>query len=234
MMQNLNCIIIDDDKFFLKLLTRYCERSNILNVAGSFDNALDGMKFLKSRSDIDLIFLDIHMPVISGIDLIDSLDRECMFILTTADETYVLQAYQYPYVIDYLLKPISEERFALSMDKVKRIHKLDINTTETDNSFFVNVNKRLIKINPDDVLYIQANGDYIDLFLKKERYLIHSTVKRILEKLPEDVFIRVHHSYIINSREIIDIQDNTILLAKKVIPIGRSYRKAFYDRIQKL
>ncbi|MBN7816326.1 LytR/AlgR family response regulator transcription factor [Algoriphagus pacificus] len=234
----MNCLIVDDESVSREILTFLCERETELNLVSSFSNAMDAFRFL-NKEDVDLIFLDIHMPDFTGFDFIQTLKNPPLIIITTSDQESALKAFEFESIIDFLRKPIDPDRFKKSVQKANKIlsegKKGSSNTSNTSTStphhFFINIDKRLIKINADEVNLIEAKGDYIDLFTEKETFHVHTTLSKIFEKLPQDSFFQVHRSYIINLNKIIDIQDNTILIQKSVIPISRSKRADLMKRI---
>ena len=177
----------------------------------SLDNAVEALKYL-NKNDIDLIFLDIHMPAFSGMDFIETLKKPPFIIMITSDAQYALQAYEYDFIIDYLQKPVTAERMAKAMAKLQKVsdsssYKATAATVsdETSNSnptaaeeLFVNIDRRLIKIEMEKILLIEAKGDYIQIKTTDKNYTVHTTLKKIEEKLPHHTFLKVHRSYIIN------------------------------------
>lgn len=234
----MNCLIVDDESVSREILIFLCERETDLNLVSSFSNAMDAFRFL-NKEDVDLIFLDIHMPDFTGFDFIQTLKNPPLIIITTSDQDSAFKAFEFESIIDFLSKPIDADRFKKSVQKAKKIlteskkssSQTASATPNTLPHFFINIDKRLIKINAHEVNFIEAKGDYIDIFTEKENFHVHTTLSKIFEKLPLDTFFRVHRSYIINLEKIIDIQDNTILIQKSVIPISRSKRTDLMNRI---
>ncbi|GAB7258063.1 LytR/AlgR family response regulator transcription factor [Polaribacter sp. OB-PA-B3] len=235
----MNCIIIDDDASARLIIRQLCKETD-LEVIEEFSSAIDAIKFLNTDTNIDVAFLDIHMPTFSGIDFVKTINSSVKIILTTSDKNFALEAFEYKSVVDYLLKPISKERFKKSIDKLTNFvsEKSKQNTVnkniENKDFIFVNVEKRLVKINIPEILLIEAKGDYIGIRTDKQSFIVHSTLKKIEKKLPLDSFLRIHRSYIINTSEIIDIEDNSVLIKKHVIPISRSHKTELMKRLNLL
>lgn len=238
----MNCIIIDDEEMARMIITQFAESLSEIKVVNTFSNALEAIKYL-NQHEVDLIFLDIHMPNFSGFDFIQTIKNPPRIILVTSDAEFAIEAFEYECIIDYLVKPITEARF------LKTLQKLHINepqapvepvlehkhvAEETSNDFYINVDRRLIKIEFSAVTIIEAKGDYIFIKTDTKNYIVHSTLKKIEEKLPTELFLKVHRSFIINTKKIIDIEDNSVLIGKDVIPISRSKRSELLDRINVL
>ncbi len=239
----MNCIIIDDEETARVIIEQLCDQVANLDVIESFSNAIQAIKFL-NKNDIDLIFLDIHMPDFTGFDFIQTLKNPPKIILTTSDKNFALEAFEYNCIVDYVVKPITLTRFTKSIekaktfvDKVSKIQQTDINTSEntiSDTDLYVNIDRRLIKINLSSISVIEAKGDYIQIKTDTKNYTVHSTLKKIQEKLPDHLFLKVHRSYIIHTKKIIDIEDNSVLIAKDVIPVSRSNRPELMKRLNLL
>ena len=232
----MNCLIVDDESVSREILTFLCEKEPEINLVGKFSNAMDAFRFL-NKEDVDLIFLDIHMPDFTGFEFIQTLKNPPSIIITTSDQESALKAFEFESIIDFLKKPIDPDRFKKSVIKAEKILRESSKPSETTevpktkNHFFVNIDKRLIKISSQEVNLIEADGDYINIMTEKEDFRVHTTLSRIKEKLPQEIFFQVHRSFIINLNKIIDIQDNTVLIHKSVIPISRSKRADLMKRI---
>lgn len=234
----MNCIIIDDDASARLIIRKLCESTELV-VKEEFSSAIEAIKYLNSNS-VDVAFLDIHMPSFSGFDFIKTLKIPLKIILTTSDKNFALEAFEFVSVVDYLLKPVGIDRFKKSIDKLssqnftKLIPEVNINEIENKDFIFVNIDKRLVKINIPEILLIEARGDYISIRTDQKSYVVHSTLKNIEKKLPSNLFLRIHRSYIINTSEIIDIEDNSVLIKKHVIPISRSHKTELIKRLNLL
>ncbi|WP_026777571.1 LytTR family DNA-binding domain-containing protein [Polaribacter sp. Hel_I_88] len=234
----MKCIIIDDEKMARVITSTLCNQISDLIVVEEFSNAIQAIKFLNENS-VDLIFLDIHMPDFNGLDFIKTLKDPPKIILTTSDPQFAIEAFEYDFIIDYLLKPLELTRFKKAIDKAERKSITKASTTskttkESDNDFYVNIDRRLIKIDLPSIYLIEAKGDYINIKTEDKNYTVHSTLKKIEEKLPESLFLKVHRSYIINIKKIIDIEDNSVLIKRDVVPVSRSKRPELMKRLDLL
>lgn len=232
----MNCIIIDDDQTARLIIRNHCIQTNKIVVLEEFSSAIEAIKYLNSTK-VDLVYLDIHMPTFSGFDFIETLKDLPKIVLTTSDQSLALAAFEYKRVVDYLVKPITKERFNKSLEKIealdfKKNTASDI-TIQSD-SLFVSVDKRLVKINISDIYLIEAKGDYINIKTDQRNYIVHATLKKIEEKLPPLNFFKAHRSFIINTNEIIDIEDNTVLIRKDVIPVSRSNKSELMNKLNLL
>jgi DNA-binding LytR/AlgR family response regulator len=232
----MNCIIIDDEQMAIAIIEDMILNTPELSLAGSFTNAIEAMKFL-NQNEVDLIFLDIHMPAFTGIDFIQTIKNPPKIVLTTSDKDFAITAFEYDFIMDYLVKPLSIKRFKKAVQKT-----LSFNNTvpsneikpleeETHNILYVNIDRRLIKIDIPSINIIESKGDYILIKTEKKNYTVHSTLKKIEDKLPESIFLKVHRSYVINFLKIIDIEGNSVLIEKDVIPISRSNRAELMKRL---
>ena len=238
----MNCIIIDDEATARAIITQLCSNISSLNVLEEFPNAMQAIKYLNSNA-VDLIFLDIHMPDFTGFDFIDTIKNPPKIVLTTSDPNFAIQAFGYDCIVDYLVKPITPERFKKAIDKAEAI-KPKITTdnkkssgqieTSSGNDLYVNIDRRLIKIDIPSIYLVEAKGDYIQIKTEDKNYTVHSTLKKIEEKLPDSLFLKIHRSYIINVDKIIDIEDNSVLIKKDVIPVSRSNRPELMKRLNLL
>ncbi|WP_299105616.1 LytTR family DNA-binding domain-containing protein [uncultured Winogradskyella sp.] len=238
----MNCIIIDDEATARAIIGQLCKNVPSLKVLEDFPNAMQAIKYLNSN-EIDLIFLDIHMPDFTGFDFIDTIKNPPKIILTTSDPNFAIQAFGYDCIVDYLVKPITPERFKKAIDKAEAIKPKPTETaskasgqveTSSGNDLYVNIDRRLIKIDIPSIYLVEAKGDYIQVKTDDKNYTVHSTLKKIEEKLPDDLFLKIHRSYIINVDKIIDIEDNSVLIKKDVIPVSRSNRPELMKRLNLL
>ncbi len=238
----MNCIIIDDEATARAIIAQLCSNISSLNVLEEFPNAIQAIKYL-NQNDVDLIFLDIHMPDFTGFDFIQTLKNPPKIILTTSDSQFAIEAFEYDCIVDYLVKPITLPRFEKAVLKAKSTAIEAISTEmsssknieiSSGNDLYVNIDRRLIKINIPSIYLIEAKGDYINVKTEDKNYTVHSTLKKIEDKLPNDLFLKVHRSYIINTKKIIDIEDNSVLIKKDVIPVSRSNRPELMKRLNLL
>lgn len=235
----MNCIIIDDEKLARTIIKTLSDEINSLHVLEEFPNAMQAIKYL-NENNVDLIFLDIHMPDFTGFDFVKTLKNPPLIILTTSDPKFAIEAFQYDCIVDYLLKPITADRFKMAVEKAKKQQSLTRKTVQTIsgdsyvNDFYINIDRRLIKIDIPSIYLVEAKGDYINIKTEDKNYTVHSTLKKIEEKLPESLFLKIHRSYIINLKKIIDIEDNSVLIKKDVIPVSRSKRPELMKRLDLL
>ena len=237
----MNCIIIDDEATARAIIGQLCSNEPSLNVQEEFPNAIQAIKYL-NQNEVDLIFLDIHMPDFTGFDFIETLKNPPKIVLTTSDANFAIQAFEYDCIVDYLVKPITPERFKKAIQKAESTPSKSANSssssekveTTSGNDLYVNIDRRLIKIDIPSIYLVEAKGDYIHVKTEDKNYTVHSTLKKIEEKLPDHLFLKVHRSFIINVDKIIDIEDNSVLIKKDVIPVSRSNRPELMKRLNLL
>lgn len=239
----MKCIVLDDEELSRLILKKHISKFKEFNLIGEFSNAMEAIKFI-NHNNVDLIFLDIHMPDFSGFDFLQTLSNPPKVILVTSDKNFAIEAFEYSCVIDYIVKPIQEERFHKAIDKVKNTVLIpndpNIISTEkyyndsNESELFINIDRRLIKLVFDSINIVEAKGDYIHIKTEGKNYIVHSTLKKIEDKLPKDIFLKIHRSYIINFKKIIDIEDNTVLIGKDIIPLSRSNRPELMNRLNLL
>lgn len=235
----MNCIIIDDEVTARAIIKQICSQIPNLNVIEEFPNALQAIKYL-NHNEVDLIFLDIHMPDFTGFDFIETIKNPPRVILTTSDSNFAIQAFEYDCIVDYLVKPIELNRFEKAINKAQVSNTFNTKNTSSTlettsgNDLYVNIDRRLIKIDIPSIYLIEAKGDYILVKTEDKNFTVHSTLKKIEDKLPEQTFLKVHRSFIININKIIDIEDNSVLIKKDVIPVSRSNRPELMKRLNLL
>jgi len=237
----MNAIIIDDEEMARAIIEQFTSQNKNLELNAQFSDAIQAIKYL-NQNQVDLIFLDIHMPTFSGFDLIQTIKDPPKIILTTSDRNFAIEAFEYECIVDYLVKPISKDRFdkavnkalAFSIPPTPTLEEKENSKQESDQDLYVNIDRRLIKINFPSIYLIEAKGDYILIKTEEKNYTVHSTLKKIEEKLPKDLFLKVHRSFIINTKKIIDIEDNSVLIEKDVIPVSRSNRPELMKRLNLL
>ena len=235
----MKCLIIDDEEMARTIIHQFIKKNPHLEFEAEFSHALQAIKFLNQES-ADLIFLDIHMPDFTGFDFIQTLKNPPNIILTTSDRNFAIEAFEYDCIVDYIVKPVSQERFDKAVQKALNFKAPETsqNTVssinKTENDLYVNIDRRLIKIDIPTIYLIEAKGDYIQIKTSGKNYTVHSTLKKIEDKLPLDLFLKVHRSYIINTQKIIDIEDNSVLIEKDVVPVSRSNRPELMKRLNLL
>ena len=229
----LNCVIIDDEPLAVELLQSYIDRTPELRLVRSFHDAPDAAAYLH-ETEVDLIFLDIQMPHINGMQLLRSLERPPMVIFTTAYSEYAAQGFELD-AIDYLLKPFDYERFRRAVDKAQEYQRF-LRKDETPPSPFIFVKSeyQVIKINLEDIRYIEALDDYIRICTSTGRpVLTLMTLKAMAERLPADRFARVHRSFIIALDKINSVRNRRITIGENEIPVGNSYVDSFSQILEK-
>ena len=234
----MNCIVVDDEPLAQDLLEDFINKVPFLDLKMKCKNAFEAIEIINGQT-IDLVFLDIQMPKLSGVQLAESITNMPMIIFTTAFDKYAVESYDLD-AIDYLLKPFTFERFLKSVNKAyaffsKRKNKGENAEEEhgTDQFIFVNAEYSAIKINLDDILYIEGLKDYVKIYTGPKPILTLQSLKSLQEKLPKNNFIRVHRSYIISLNKIDSIQRNRIVIGEKRIPVGDTYKNEFYNKIGK-
>ena len=223
----MNCIIIDDDKLSRKVIEEFIRKTDFLNHIDSFDNAVEAMNLFRAGNEIHLVFLDIEMPEMTGIEFIRTLKNPPQIIIISSKDRYAIEAFEYD-VTDYLLKPVAYSRFFKAVDKAYSIYVRDSVVPEGRNEIFIKKNSSLIKLKYSDILWVEALENYVIVNTYDDKFTIHFTMKSIEKKLPVSKFSRVHRSYIVNTSSINLIEDNSIVIpvegGTKSIPIGKSYK----------
>ena len=234
----MNCIIIEDQPPAQRILKKYIEDIGSLHLTGVFSNAIPAMEFLKTES-VDLIFLDIHLPKLSGIDFLKTISNQPHVILTTAFPDYALESYELN-VVDYLLKPFSFQRFMKAVEKIpaqgqeKEYSESFPIEQPVRKEIFIKSGYELIRVIIEEINYIKSDADYTELYTTQKKYLTSEPLHYWLETLDQGQFARIHKSYIINTSKIDKISGNQVyLIDKTIIPIGRTYKDDFLNRYVK-
>ncbi|MCG8410463.1 MAG: LytTR family DNA-binding domain-containing protein [Bacteroidales bacterium] len=225
----MNCIVIDDDAISRRILEEFIERNEFLTLKHTFQNAVEAIRIFNNQNEnIDLIFLDIEMPEMDGIDFLSALLNPPQVIIVSSKEKYALEAFDYD-VTDYLLKPFTYGRFYKAVSKAKKIH--DYKNKENVDEIFIKKNSALVRLKYDDILWVEAMENYVVINSFTSKFTIHFTMKSIETQLPSSLFKRVHRSYIVNSQKISKIEDNIVYIESnegtKGIPIGKAYKEKF-------
>ncbi|NJK98841.1 MAG: response regulator transcription factor [Bacteroidales bacterium] len=239
----IDCIAIDDEPLALDIIREYCIKVPFLNLTQTFDNALESLDYLKHHK-VDLLLLDIQMDDLTGIQLLNVIKQKPLVIFTTAYDKFAIQGYELD-VLDYLLKPISFERFLRAVDKAydRLAPRTDISVPDTatknntsqagsDDYFFVKTEFHLEKVRFSDILFIEGMGDYLLIQTHAGRIMTLQNFKKIEEVLPPGQFQRVHKSYIVALDKINKIERNRIYINQKIIPISDTYKKTFYEILE--
>ncbi len=248
-MTNIRCIVVDDEPLAIDILNDYISKIPFLELVKSFRNPIEALQAVQN-DEADLVFLDVQMPELTGIQFLKIANGKCKVILTTAYQEYALEGYELN-VVDYLLKPIAFDRFYKAAEKAKALLSINqsngntvspsaVSTAEQaaskpgiGNDFiFVKTEHKIQKIYLNDVLYIEGLKDYISIFTKTERIITLQSMKKMEETLPSFHFVRVHKSYIIALDKIESIERSRIFIADKIIPVGDTYRDEFFRIIE--
>ena len=228
-MTTISCLIVDDEPNAGKLLQDHIEKVPYLDLKATCFDAMEALDFF-SHSSADIVFLDINMPGLSGMELAGLLPREQKIIMTTAYSEYAIESYQFN-VVDYLLKPITFRRFMMAITKVVQLNASVEKAAAAEQYLFARSDKKLIRVNFRDILYFEALREYVCIHTRGQKIITYKRMKELPDKLPGQ-FIRVHNSYIINGDHIGKIEGNMVLIDNKNIPIGVSYRDVFLAFIQ--
>lgn len=234
----LNCVIIEDEPLARSLMMEYVKKVPTLNLLNAFSNPLEALEALQTLS-IDVLFLDVQMPEITGISLLKILKKRPLVILTTAYSEYALEGYELD-VADYLLKPITFERFLKAVDKITQRLDPEVKpvtitepTTPAPNFVFVKDGTKLVKVNLNEIKYVEGLKDYVTIHTPTQKIITLQRMKALEEQLPADQFIRIHNSYIVALSAIDVIHKNEVQVGAISLPIGDTYRKTFKEFIDK-
>ncbi len=225
-MSTVNCLIIDDEPIARDIIKAHVAKVSDWSVVGSCQRAADAYEVLLNEH-VDVIFLDIEMPGTTGIDFLKSLKKPPLIVFTTAYHQYAVEGFDLN-IADYLLKPITIDRFLQAVEKVKQHLKVPAKEADSSSHCFIKHEGKLVKIEFDDIEYIQAEKDFSSLYLKHERLFVSMHLKMFEDLLPSQSFTRIHRSYIIPHGKVLAINGNTVQLKDAEIPIGSSYKEALF------
>ncbi|MCJ8154495.1 LytTR family DNA-binding domain-containing protein [Chryseobacterium sp. SSA4.19] len=229
-MNKIKCIIVDDEPLAISLLESYVQKVSFLELVFSTENPIEALDYIQ-KNECDLVFLDIQMPELTGINFMNILGNKLRYILTTAYSEYALEGYEY-HIIDYLLKPVSFERFYKSAEKAWERFAVNEDKKE-DSHFFVKSSGRQYRIDFEDVLFVESIKDYVNIRTVEKEYIVLDTLKSLEQQLPEGSFARIHKSFIINLNKIKEIAPRKVnLITHHEIPIGESYRVNLLTKIK--
>jgi two-component system, LytTR family, response regulator len=232
----LNCLIVEDEPLARNLLTEYVSKVSDLRLIEACSSPLVALEILR-KQQVDILFLDIQMPELTGISFLKVLQKKPFVVLTTAYSQYALEGYEHD-VVDYLLKPITFERFLRAVDKVnQRIQSPAKTTAEAspksqDDFVFVKDGTKLVKIQLGDILYVEGLKDYVAIHTKSQKIVTLQRMKSLEEQLPADRFIRIHHSFIVAVHAIDAVHKGEVKIGGAMLPVSESYRKSFRDFIE--
>jgi DNA-binding LytR/AlgR family response regulator len=229
---SIKCIVIDDEPLARKGLKEYIADIDFLEIVGEFDNPLKAAELI-SKGDVQLLFLDIQMPRITGLDFFKSLQNPPPVIFTTAYPQYALEGFEVN-ALDYLVKPVSFSRFLAASLKAKEYYEVRENNTATEagsDFFFIKADNKLVKIVFDEVLYVEALQNYVTIHTASKKYMTYLTFKAVEDYLPGDKFLKVHKSYIVAASKIDSIEGNDIRIGQQHIPISRNQKEEVMEKL---
>lgn len=229
----MNCIIVDDNKLARTAMKHLVEQVNFLTLIQECENSTEAYNAI-NNGNIDLVFLDVEMPDMTGIELIRNIDKKPIVILITAKTDYAVEAFELN-VADYLVKPVTLQRFLTSVSRAKELydsHGGQVETNASENDFIFIRNKGVLnKINLQDIEYLQALGDYVNIYTTERKFTVHITLTGIEKKLSSAKFLRIHRSYIISLSKIDHIEGETLYINHHPIPVGEQYRQILLKKI---
>lgn len=226
------CVILDDEPLAVDLVRSYVEKTEGLSLAFAGTNAFEAIQFIQ-KNKVDIVFLDMQMPELTGLQVLKIIGSDYDIIFTTAYKDYALEGYEYN-ITDYLLKPITYERFIKAIEKTGSAAPgnvvVEINTA--NDFIFIKTDSKMVKVNFEEILFIEGLKDYLSIHTVTDKLITLMTMKSLEQALPPRQFIRVHKSYIISLSKIESIERNRIFIGQDVIPVGETYREAFLKRIE--
>lgn len=229
----IKCVLIDDEPLAIKVLQNYFTNFTDFEVTGTFVNALEALDFINNNS-VDAVFLDINMPMMTGFELISLIENKTKVIITTAFREFAAESYDLE-VLDYLVKPIPLPRFIKCINKITTEYNLKnnikIENHRVEPHLFIKVDKKMIKINIDEILFVEGMKEYIKVVTLDKTYITHKSLTALSDELPADRFMRIHKSYLIAVNKVKFIEGNRIQIQSFTLPIGRNYSKEVKSKI---
>ncbi len=225
---SLRCLVVDDDAVARSVLERFISRREGLELIGSIDNPIDAANFI-TREEIDVLFLDVMMPEMTGLDLVRSLSSPPSVVLVSAHPDFAAEAFDTE-VVDFIVKPVTWPRFLRAVERASRAGT----ESEKPNALFVKADGRLVKVDLSGIQWCEAQGDYVMIHTSERSLLAATSMRKIEEELPRRDFFRVHRSYIVRLDQIDDIEETTLVIGRQVIPISTSNRRALQRRLRRV
>ncbi|URM36539.1 LytR/AlgR family response regulator transcription factor [Flavobacterium anhuiense] len=229
----IKCVLIDDEPLAIKVLGNYFTNFTDFEVIATFTNSLEALDFINSTT-VDAVFLDINMPMMTGFELISLIENKTKVIITTAFREFAAESYDLD-VLDYLVKPIPLPRFIKCINKITTEYNLKNNikveTAKGDSHIFIKVDKKMMKINIEEILFVEGMKEYIKVVTPDKTYITHKSLTSLSEELPQDRFLRIHKSYVIALNKVKSIEGNRVQIQSYNIPIGRNYSKEVKNKI---
>lgn len=229
----ISCIIIEDEPKAMNLLQDYVQQTPFLHLAGSFFTPLEALEFLGNHPEVELVFLDINLPQLSGIDTAFTFGAHIHIIFTTAYSDFAVKSYEVN-TADYLLKPITYNRFFQAASKVKKVvgnRTTDEQKAKATSHVFVKSGKKIVQVNWDDIFYIEALKEYVSLVTTQQKIMLYKRMAEF-ESIQPANFVRIHNSYIINLDKIEKVEDNLVLIGNRELPVSKSYKDDFFEKIK--
>jgi DNA-binding LytR/AlgR family response regulator len=236
----MKCIIIEDEVPAQEILISYIGKVDDLELLAVYNSALKANKLLQTNS-VDIVFLDINLPSISGIDYIKTLKKTPWIIMTTAYSKYAVESFEYDAIIDYLVKPFGFERFLKSINKIEsrqrstpqkqQFQSIEV-VSKDDDYVFINVDKTLHRIDLNDIMYVESDRNYVTIVTEKVKLPIIDSLKRWTSYLEQDNYIQIHRSFIVNINYIDKLTATVVYINKQKIPVGKTYKEALFDRVK--
>lgn len=226
---SMTCVIVEDLQVAAEYTRKCCEKSGMLEVMGHFTNVADALAYLNNTT-VDILFLDVEMPGATGFDLLDQLGYSPKVILTTSKPEYAYNAFEY-HVIDFLKKPFTYQRFLEALQKAAVKEESDNPLNNSEKHIFIKSDGKLVRLNNEDILYIESMGDYVKFVTAEKKYITHNTIKALEEKVDKTCFMKVHRSYIINLSKIDDIRENDLFIKGTEIPISKAHKQDVLRRL---
>jgi len=228
----MRCLIVDDDDIQRKVVKNFVSELDFLKLMGECANGIEASNFLK-KEKVDLIFLDVEMPGMSGLEFVRTLKNKPEIVLITSHEKFAVEAFEVD-ISDYIVKPIEYARFLQAVNKVKERFDAGKEVSGTDSTLFIKEGLDLVRINMDDIIMVAAEGDYVKIVTSTKNHMIKATMQKIEDNLPANKFMRVHRSYIVKLDQVNRISQDVIDIHDKSIPISKSYKDAFLGKLQRV
>ncbi len=223
-MRKIKCLIIDDEALAREVILKYIEELDSLEVVGELESAVQAIDFLSNEEEVDVIFLDVNMPKLSGIEFMKTLNQMPNIVITTAYREYAVESFEYD-VLDYLVKPIEFVRFLKTVQKLEeKIRYIPEKPTSSKDFIFLKANKRMVKVFFHDIFYVESLKDYVMVRTKYDNLIVHHNLQSFTVLLPTDEFLRIHRSYTISLRHLRALNGNRVEIHGNLLPIGRNYQ----------
>ena len=232
----MNCLIVDDEQISRNVLGKLIDKTPGLQLIASCNDAYEGMDIIRAKNQhVDLIFLDVEMPEFTGLDFLNSISEKekPLIIFVTSKERYAVDAFEHD-AVDYLLKPLNYPRFMRAVSKARDIFGSKQTVQKGMTNLFVKKDNQLVKIRYSDIIFIEAAADYMVIYTNEQRFIVHITMKALAERLPASDFTRVHRTYMVRKDKIDSMEENSLRIANRTIPIGGSYKEALLKSLNML